>query len=92
MDGTGDLTDEQWVRLEPLLLVGVKAGRPPVWTKRQLIDGIRWRTRIGSAMARCPGLLRGVADGVRVVPTLAAGRTWARMLTALQTDADARGL
>lgn len=23
----------------------IKPGRPPVWTRRQLIDGIRWRTR-----------------------------------------------
>ncbi|GAB2660711.1 transposase [Nocardia goodfellowii] len=42
-----DLTDAQWARLELLLPRGKKAGRPPKWTKRQLIDGIRWRTRIG---------------------------------------------
>ncbi|TQM25535.1 IS5 family transposase [Nocardia bhagyanarayanae] len=45
--GRADLTDAQWARLEPLLPRGKKAGRPPVWTKRQLIDGIRWRTRVG---------------------------------------------
>ncbi|MGX1364985.1 transposase [Streptomyces canus] len=27
---------------------GIKPGRPPVWTRRQLIDGIRWRTRTGA--------------------------------------------
>ncbi|MEV2273531.1 hypothetical protein [Nonomuraea africana] len=27
--------------LEPLLPAGKKPGRPPKWTKRQLIDGIR---------------------------------------------------
>ncbi|WP_267469940.1 transposase, partial [Nocardia amamiensis] len=43
--GRADLTDAQWARLEPLLPRGKKAGRPPKWTKRQLIDGIRWRTR-----------------------------------------------
>ncbi|WP_326847286.1 transposase [Streptomyces kaniharaensis] len=37
----GDLTDWQWARLEPLLPLGKKAGRPPVWPRRQLIDGIR---------------------------------------------------
>jgi transposase len=31
--------------LEPLLPRGRKPGRPPRWTKRQLIDGVRWRTR-----------------------------------------------
>ena len=28
-----------------MLPLGVKPGRPPVWTRRQLIDGIRWRIR-----------------------------------------------
>ncbi|MFE3226647.1 transposase, partial [Nocardia sp. NPDC059228] len=48
MAGRADLTDAQWARLEPLLPRGKKAGRPSKWTKRQLIDGIRWRTRVGS--------------------------------------------
>lgn len=46
--GRGDLTNDQWARLEPLLPRGIKPGRPPVWTRRQLIDGIRWRTRTGA--------------------------------------------
>ncbi|MES9510442.1 transposase [Streptomyces sp. NPDC000609] len=43
----GDLTDTQWDRLAPLLPGGKKPGRPPIWTRRQLIDGIRFRTRTG---------------------------------------------
>ncbi|MFE7111498.1 transposase [Streptomyces sp. NPDC057575] len=43
----GDLTDEQWTTLEPLLPKGTKAGRPPVRPRRQLIDGIRFRVRTG---------------------------------------------
>ncbi|PBC67609.1 transposase [Streptomyces sp. TLI_235] len=43
----GDLTDAQWAVLEPLLPQGIKAGRPPVHTKRQLTNGIRFRTRTG---------------------------------------------
>lgn len=39
----GDPTDEQWAVLELLLPKGKKAGRPPLWTRRQLIDGIRFR-------------------------------------------------
>nr|WP_281199028.1 transposase [Nocardia arthritidis] len=38
------MSDDQWARLEPLLPRGKKAGRLPKWTKRQLIDGIRWPT------------------------------------------------
>jgi transposase len=41
------LTDEQWAVLEPLLPQGKKPGRPPIWTRRQLIDGIRFRVRTG---------------------------------------------
>jgi transposase len=43
----GDLTDEQWAVLELLLPRGKKPGRPPIWTRRQLIDGIRFRVRTG---------------------------------------------
>ncbi|WP_435303882.1 transposase [Streptomyces phaeoluteigriseus] len=46
--GRGDLTYGQWTRLEPLLPMGFKPGRPQVRTRRQLIDGIRWRTRTGA--------------------------------------------
>ena len=45
--GRADLSDAQWAVLEPLLPRGKKPGRPPERTKRQLIDGIRWRTRVG---------------------------------------------
>ncbi|WP_308013475.1 transposase [Streptomyces beigongshangae] len=46
--GRGDLTNGQWAQMEPLLPQGIKPGRPPVWTRRQLMDGIRWRTRTGA--------------------------------------------
>nr|EIF93752.1 transposase [Streptomyces tsukubensis NRRL18488] len=52
--GRGDLTDEQWARLEPLLPVGKKPGRPRVWPRRRLIDGIRWRTRTGAPWRDLP--------------------------------------
>src|ERR671935_196757 len=52
--GRGDLTNEQWARLAPLLPTGKKPGRPPKWTKRQLIDGIRWRTRTGAPWRDLP--------------------------------------
>ncbi|WP_405576526.1 hypothetical protein [Streptomyces sp. NBC_01092] len=26
----------------------IKPGRPRVWTRRELVDGIRWRTRTGA--------------------------------------------
>jgi transposase len=36
--GLGDLTNEQWAKLEPLLPKGKKPGPPPQHSKRQLID------------------------------------------------------
>ncbi|MFD4653157.1 transposase [Streptomyces sp. NPDC058441] len=41
----GHLTDAQWAMLEPLLPTRKKPGRPPRRTERQLINGIRFRTR-----------------------------------------------
>ncbi|MFI5717788.1 transposase [Nocardia sp. NPDC051750] len=40
--GRANLTNAQWARLQLLLSRHKKAGRPPAWTKRQIIDGIRW--------------------------------------------------
>jgi len=71
--GRADLTDAQWAVLEPLLPRGKKPGRRRKYTRRQLIDGIRWRVRTG-AVAGCPGPVRALAFGVRAVPALAAGR------------------
>ncbi|WP_396794288.1 transposase, partial [Microbispora sp. H13382] len=36
-----DLTDAQWAVLEPLLPAPKRSGRPSLFSKRQLIDGIR---------------------------------------------------
>ncbi|MEV6296630.1 transposase [Streptomyces sp. NPDC051896] len=56
----GSLANAQWDRLEPLLPVGKKPGRPWNWTRRRLIDGIRWRTRTGG--------WGSVDNGCEVVP------------------------
>jgi transposase len=90
--GRADLTDAQWAVLEPLLPKGKKPGRPPKWSKRQLIDGIRWRVRTGAPWRDVPpgygpwqtvyGLFRRwQRDG-----------TWKRILADLQALADAAGL
>ena len=52
--GRADLSDAQWAVLAPLLPRGKKPGRPPERTKRQLIDGIRWRTRTGAPWRDVP--------------------------------------
>ncbi|MFJ8024522.1 IS5 family transposase [Streptomyces sp. NPDC096311] len=88
--GCGDLSDEQWSVLEPLLPVG-ELGRP-VRNRRRLVDGVRWRVRTGVPWRDLPveyghwqtvyGLFRRwQREGV-----------WAGILTALQARADAAGL
>ncbi len=52
--GRFDLTDAQWAVLEPLLPTAKRPGRPSLWTKRQLIDGVRWRVRVGAPWRDVP--------------------------------------
>ncbi|WP_406324192.1 IS5 family transposase [Streptomyces sp. NBC_01637] len=89
--GRGDLTDEQWAALKPLLPKGVKAGRPPVWPRRQLIDGIRFRVRTGVPWRDIPieyGPWSRIYDLFR---RWQRNGTWQRILTRLQSLADAKG-
>ncbi|WP_308296182.1 IS5 family transposase [Streptomyces sp. ISL-96] len=88
----GDLTDEQWARLEPLLPSGKKPGRPPIWTRRQLVNGIRWRTRTGTPWRDVPeryGPWDRVYDLFR---RWQRDGTWKRIFTELQAQADAKDL
>jgi transposase len=87
-----DLTDTQWAILEPLLPTPTKPGRPPKWTKRQLIDGIRWRIRVGAPwrdVPTCYGPWQTVYGRFR---RWQRDGTWTRILTGLQARADAAGL
>jgi transposase len=90
--GRGDLTNEQWARLEPLLPAGRKAGRPPTWSKRQLIDGIRWRTRTGAPWRDVPARYGPWQTVYGLFRRWQRDGTWQRILTALQAQADAEGL
>jgi transposase len=87
-----DLTDGQWRILQPLRPKGKRPGRPPKWSRRQLLDGIRWRVRVGAPWRDVPeryghwqsiyGLFRRWhLDGV-----------WTRIRITLQGFADAAGL
>ncbi|WP_372458740.1 IS5 family transposase [Streptomyces olivaceus] len=87
-----DLTDEEWAVLEPLLPRGKKPGRPSIWTRRQLIDGIRFRVRTGIPWRDIPveyGPRGRVYDLFR---RWQRNGTWQRIFTELQCEADAKGL
>ncbi|GAB3067573.1 hypothetical protein GCM10027186_20320 [Micromonospora schwarzwaldensis] len=86
-----DLTDAQWVALKPLLPVGRRPGRPSTWTERQLIDGIRWRTRVGAPWRDVPQCYGSWAAAYGLFRRWQRDGTWAKILTVLQALADAAG-
>nr|WP_211304048.1 IS5 family transposase [Pseudosporangium ferrugineum] len=86
-----DLADVEWAALEPLLPVPRRPGRPPIWTKRQLIDGIRWRIRAGTPWRDVPECYGSWAAVYALFRRWQRDGTWARILTALQGVADAAG-
>ncbi|MEU4699354.1 IS5 family transposase [Nonomuraea dietziae] len=86
-----DLTNAQWARLEPLLPAPKGPGRPSQWTKRQLIDGIRWRVRVGAPwrdVPECYGSWQAVYSLFR---RWQRAGLWQQILTRLQALADAAG-
>ena len=102
MDGTlpagarHDLTDEQWAilasLLEALLPVGKKPGRPRRWTLRQLIDGIRFRTRTGCPWRDVPERYGSWQSVYGLFRTWQLAGRWAAILTGLQALSDQAGL
>ncbi|WP_370670846.1 MULTISPECIES: IS5 family transposase [Rhodococcus] len=87
--GRADLTDAQWARLAPLLPPVSKIGRPPKWPKRQLIDGIRWRIRVGAPWRDVPDRYGPWQTVYGLFRRWQRDGTWAHVLTRLQTIADA---
>lgn len=92
MMARGDLTNEQWARLEPLL-PPERSGQKghPYRAHRPVLDGILWIQRTGAAWEDLPPrypprstchdrLARWQRDG-----------TWTKVLQALLADADAHG-
>ena len=82
--GRADLTDAQWAVLEPLLPRGKKPGRPPDGRRRQLIDGIRWRTRTGAPWRDVPERYGPWQTVYGLFRRWQRNGTWREILTALQ--------
>jgi transposase len=89
--GRHDLTDAQWAVLAALLPAPKRSGRPSKWTKRQLIDGIRWRVRVGAPWRDVPERYGSWSAVYALFRRWQRDGTWLRLLTALQTLADAAG-
>ena len=86
-----DLTDRQWAVLAPLLPAASSMGRPPKWEKRQLIDGIRWRIRIGAPWRDVPAEYAPWPTIYGLFRRWQRDGTWEKILSALQTQADVQG-
>ena len=87
----GDLTDGQWAALAPVLPQRSGLGRPPVWSRRQLIDGVRWRVRTGAPWRDVPARYGPWQTVYGLFRRWQRDGTWARIITALQAAADAAG-
>src|SRR5688500_3705632 len=89
MVGRGEITDEAWERIEPLLPEGSTPGGR--WKDhRTILNGILWRLRTGAPWRDMPeryGPWQTCYD--RFVRWRRDG-TWERLLAHLQTQADAR--
>ena len=86
-----DLTDAQWAALEPLLPKPSRPGRPSSWSKRQLIDGIRWRVRVGAPWRDIPAVYGSWSAAYALFRRWQRAGVWQAVLTALQAVADAAG-
>jgi transposase len=87
-----DLTDARWARLEPLLPRAKKSGRPSKWTKRQLIDGIRWRVRVGAPWRDVPQYYGTWQAVYGLFRRWQRAGIWQQIVTRLQTQADEAAL
>ncbi|MEU4704401.1 transposase [Nonomuraea dietziae] len=83
-----DLTDGQWAAL---LSAPSGRGRPPKWSRRQLIDGIRWRIRTGAPWRDVPEFYAPCSTVYGRFRRWQRDGTWAKILAALQAHEDAAG-
>jgi transposase len=89
--GRHDLADSEWRVLEPLLPRGKKPGRPPRWSRRRLIDGIRWRVRAGAPWRDVPARYGPWQSVYGLFRRWQRDGTWREIVKALQALADAAG-
>ena len=87
----GDLTNTEWARLEPLLPPQKPEVGRPNKDHRTIINGILWINRTGAPWRDLPARYgpKGTVSS-RFYRWRAAG-LWARVLAALQEQADAEG-
>ncbi|GHI75999.1 hypothetical protein Sspor_15600 [Streptomyces spororaveus] len=65
---------------------------PPTWSRRQLIDGIRWRTRAGTPWRDVPERYGPWDRSYDLFRRWQRNGPWKRILEQLQVQADGQGL
>jgi transposase len=88
-----DLTDFQWALLEPLLPLpprSQRGGRPRHRSRRQLIDGIRWRFRTGARWDRLPVRYGPHQTTYALFHAWRKDGTWERLVAELGAGSEAR--
>lgn len=86
----GDLTDDQWSRLEAVLPPLPTRGRKPR-DRRQVFNGIWWRARTGSPWRDMPDRYGPWETAYTLFRRWRIDGTWARILKKMQVTACAAG-
>ena len=90
MTRSAELSEVAWARIEPLMPQAVGRSRP--WRDhRQVVEGIVFRYRTGVAWRDLPERFGPWQTVWKRHHRFSTDGTWDRMLTVLQTQADAEG-
>lgn len=87
--GRHDLSDVQWGLLVPLLPASSGRGRPRRWPLRGLVDGVRYRTRVGGPWRDVPDRYGPWWRVYALFATWQVLGVWERIETALLARAEA---
>jgi transposase len=86
-----DLTDAQWTAPQPLPPAAPVLVRPPKWTRRQRIDRIGWRIRVGAPWHDVPAGYGPSQTVYGLFRRWQRDGTWDTILAGVQALADAAG-
>ncbi|RAX20863.1 IS5 family transposase [Actinomyces sp. Z5] len=86
-----DLTDAQWELLAPLLPAPPARGRPRVYPLRDMINAVRWRTRVSAPWRDVPARYGPWWRAYALYRAWQLAGVWERIEAALVARADAAG-
>jgi len=90
--GRGDLTDEQWLKLNPLLPPQKAHTGQPAHAHRRILNSILWLHRTGSpAAGYSRALLSSIAQSERRFYRWRQAGIWQKVWSSLMQQADTKG-